>query len=373
MNAVRMTDRRLWGVIALALFLASWLGGRLPWLLFEALAATVIIDYLWLLFYHNAFHANLELSSHRFHAGQAKHGLLTIANRRRFGLTADLLADGIVITRQENILIPAGGSWRRQVRIMFARRGEQMLPPVLLRIASPFRIWHIVQTLVPARTVVVYPALARTFSGTIARPSSQAATAGYRASVFNPDHLDTRPYVPGDPPQRIHWKLSARHGRLYVRKDQAELPGALILVLDCLPLDDAPQRADRRYEAVVSLAAGLAAEAVKQKYRFVMIALGVRATPFRSAESEQPYDGAMLWLSRLPVHDALPSRSTHERTDEDPGELILNNIPGESTRALLVTARQPYDPMLRPYVRALSGRITVDFHTLGHEQVEAVR
>ena len=42
-----------------------------------------------------------------------------------------------------------------------------------------------------------------------------------------------REYLPGDPPNKIHWKATARHGRLVSREDTWERGGRLIVLLDC--------------------------------------------------------------------------------------------------------------------------------------------
>jgi uncharacterized protein (DUF58 family) len=42
-----------------------------------------------------------------------------------------------------------------------------------------------------------------------------------------------REYLAGDPPAKIHWKSTARHGRLISREDSWERGSRLILLLDC--------------------------------------------------------------------------------------------------------------------------------------------
>ena len=42
-----------------------------------------------------------------------------------------------------------------------------------------------------------------------------------------------RDYLQGDPPNKIHWKATARHGRLITREDTWEQGAHLLLLLDC--------------------------------------------------------------------------------------------------------------------------------------------
>jgi uncharacterized protein (DUF58 family) len=42
-----------------------------------------------------------------------------------------------------------------------------------------------------------------------------------------------RGYLPGDPPNRIHWRATARHGRLITREETWEQGAQLLILLDC--------------------------------------------------------------------------------------------------------------------------------------------
>ena len=42
-----------------------------------------------------------------------------------------------------------------------------------------------------------------------------------------------REYLPGDPPNKVHWKATARHGHLVSREETWERGGRLIVLLDC--------------------------------------------------------------------------------------------------------------------------------------------
>jgi uncharacterized protein (DUF58 family) len=42
-----------------------------------------------------------------------------------------------------------------------------------------------------------------------------------------------REYLPGDPPSRLHWKATARHGRLITREETWERGARLLILLDC--------------------------------------------------------------------------------------------------------------------------------------------
>lgn len=73
------------------------------------------------------------------------------------------------------------------------------------------------------------PALRAAFFAPDAYPGAEearAVTAQAFAQREADDTADVRPYVPGDPIRRIHWKLSARKGELLVRESAHEWEAA---------------------------------------------------------------------------------------------------------------------------------------------------
>ena len=69
------------------------------------------------------------------------------------------------------------------------------------------------------------------------------------------DAEDVRPYAPGDPVRRIHWKLSAKKDELLVRETTAEREGLLEERLVLSPMDS--QKARRQRRLSLALAGGM--------------------------------------------------------------------------------------------------------------------
>lgn len=82
--------------------------------------------------------------------------------------------------------------------------------------------------------------------------------AGIRNSVAD---VLVREYVPGDPYRLIHWKASARRGRLMTRMQEAAEERQWVILLDSQADHYAGARGRWLYELGVSLAAGLLLEA----------------------------------------------------------------------------------------------------------------
>lgn len=71
-----------------------------------------------------------------------------------------------------------------------------------------------------------------------------------------------RDYAPGDPVQRIHWKLSAKTDRVLVREEERPLAGYVLLLLETSGYNVAPEDMDGAAEALLSVSRTLTEEGV---------------------------------------------------------------------------------------------------------------
>ncbi|MEM1176729.1 MAG: DUF58 domain-containing protein [Acidobacteriota bacterium] len=117
-----------------------------------------------------------------------------------------------------------------------ARRGEHSSGPLMARVLGPWGLaWH-QRELVGAEPRKVYPQVR--WDGKVGQ---LLLLAHRRALGQHPQRhrgLGTEPYalreyLAGDPPNKIHWKASARHGRLVSREDTWERGARLVVLLDC--------------------------------------------------------------------------------------------------------------------------------------------
>ncbi|MEO1084721.1 MAG: DUF58 domain-containing protein, partial [Acidobacteriota bacterium] len=117
-----------------------------------------------------------------------------------------------------------------------SRRGEHRSGPLMARVLGPWRLaWH-QRELVAGEPRKVYPQVR--WDGKVGH---LLLLAHRRALGHHPQRhrgLGTelyalREYLAGDPPNKIHWKASARHGRLVSREDTWERGARLVILLDC--------------------------------------------------------------------------------------------------------------------------------------------
>ncbi len=132
--------------------------------------------------------------------------------------------------------LPEGGrlSWSYAIRPR--RRGEHEAGPLVARVLGPWRLaWSQRRVLLP-EPLRVYPQVR--WDGKV----GQLLLLAHRRSLGrNPQRFQglgtelyaLREYLPGDPPNKVHWKATARHGRPISREETWERGGRLIVLLDC--------------------------------------------------------------------------------------------------------------------------------------------
>lgn len=132
--------------------------------------------------------------------------------------------------------LPAGGRVGWSYSICPQQRGEHLSGPLIVRILGPWRLAWTQRQILASETQRVYPRVR--WDGKVGR---LLLLAHRQALGRNPQRLQglgsepygLREYRPGDPPNKVHWKASARHGRLVSREDTWERGAKLIVLLDC--------------------------------------------------------------------------------------------------------------------------------------------
>ncbi len=132
--------------------------------------------------------------------------------------------------------LPPGGRYAWSYRIRPRRRGEHLSGPLVARVLGPWRLAWSQRVVLAGEPRRVYPQVR--WEGKV----GQLLLLAHRHSLgHNPQRLQglgsepyaLREYLPGDPPNKIHWKATARHGRLVSREETWERGAPLIILLDC--------------------------------------------------------------------------------------------------------------------------------------------
>lgn len=175
-----------------------------------------------------------------------------------------------------------GTDFRPRVRATFPKRGKYTIEPLVASSTFPFGLVRKSRRLLPADQVLVYPRPARV-DGERLRAWLFRVWAGHEDERRKLRRLvdreaevhGLRDYRAGDSPRRVHWKATARRGRLIVREYEDAAPPRLVLVVESWRPERPSAEDNKRLEAVISLAAGICREWRRQTgARLAMVLAG---------------------------------------------------------------------------------------------------
>jgi uncharacterized protein (DUF58 family) len=140
------------------------------------------------------------------------------------------------------------------------RRGLYQLGPLRISSRFPLGIGERGHTISGKSDLVVHPSIGRLLPGWKRRErelAESSSRANARMGVFDDEFHSIREYRPGDSPRAIHWRSSARQGRMMVKEHQQHREAELIILLDLFPTREF---AEDLQELSISLAATLCVE-----------------------------------------------------------------------------------------------------------------
>lgn len=144
-------------------------------------------------------------------------------------------------------------------RLAATRRGVYRLGPASLIATDPFRLTREKTAISEEISLFVYPRTELLTPGPVAGVSSGSFDS-HGATPASPsgEFFAIREYSSGDEARKIHWRSTARMGRLMVRQDQHHHEPRAAVILDNRPgAYSGEAGASRRFEAAVSSAASL--------------------------------------------------------------------------------------------------------------------
>jgi uncharacterized protein (DUF58 family) len=181
---------------------------------------------------------------------------------------------------QPGRVISLGGepvSWK--ARGVYRRRGWMTFGPTSLRVREPFGLFNRELKLGQRNSILVYPRVRPIpdLTTASAQPGGNSPTVGAWAD-YPPETGGVRDYTTGDSFGRIHWALSARHGRLMSKTFEQPLTTDLWIVLDLDKKVHCGEGEDSTVEYAVSLAASMASQVHSRGRQVGLIANDSRGT-----------------------------------------------------------------------------------------------
>ncbi|MBN1935080.1 MAG: DUF58 domain-containing protein [Anaerolineae bacterium] len=119
------------------------------------------------------------------------------------------------------------------VRTICRRRGQFTLGPMTLYSGDPFGLFRFRRELKPTSDIVIYPAVIPipSFAPPLGQLPGGDAVRG-RTHYITTNVAGVRDYAPGDSFSRIHWRSTARTGRLVVKEFELDPSSDIWIFLD---------------------------------------------------------------------------------------------------------------------------------------------
>ena len=193
---------------------------------------------------------------------------------------------------QPGRVVSVGGepvTWK--TRGVYRRRGWMSFGPTLITVREPFGLFRQEIKVGQRTTVLVYPRV-RPIPDLL-MPSAQQAGASQSLGAwadYPPETGGVRDYTPGDSFGRIHWALSARHGRLMSKTFEQPLTTDLWILLDLDQNVHAGEGEESTVEYAVSLAASMASQVHSRGRQVGLIANDSKGTilePHRAVRQDR--------------------------------------------------------------------------------------
>ena len=223
------------------------------------------------------------------HAGSPYLMGIAVRNRKRrlptFSLEVeDLVAEKPVDRRCYYLKLPAGRVQETAYRNTLGRRGYHQLTGFRLSTRFPFGLIRKSRDVVAPMRLLVYPALVNVPDQLISGQKAEEGRRQMKSPSRRGDFYGLREFRDGDDPRDIHWRASARRGRLFLRESEDESSRTLTVVLEDAepagPESSAdPADAAAGFEAAVSLAASLAVQLLRRGFHVGLSAGGVMLAP----------------------------------------------------------------------------------------------
>lgn len=216
--------------------------------------------------------ASRSVTPPRIAAGDRARMNLELANLARTPTGVLLIEDTLPYTlggRPRFVLDRVWSKFRREVtyEINPALRGRYNLGPLTVRITDPFglvelrRAFSDTSTLIVTPTVIPLPPvrLMGEWSGSGESRPRAIASAGEEDATI-------RPYRDGDDMRRVHWRATAHHDQLMVRREEQPWQSRATILLDNRVAGHAGEGVDSSLEWAVTIAASIGVHLTDRGY-----------------------------------------------------------------------------------------------------------
>src|SRR5438132_5270203 len=266
------------------------------WFFYRAayvLGGLVIICLVWARVHAGALEVAVERANDALQVGQEAEARVRLRSRSKctkVWLEAEDETDMPGTPARTVLQLPANGARNWKLKVRCARRGIYRAGPVRITTGDPFGLFRLTRTYGERRQLLVLPRPEELpyFWSPVAQLPGEGSVRR-RTHYVTPNASGVRDYYPGDSYTRIHWRSTARLGRLMVKTFEMDPTSNVWVLLD---LDGAVQAGagdESTEEYGVRIATSLAYHFVQSNRVLGLIAFGEEAVVLDPTRGSQQY------------------------------------------------------------------------------------
>ena len=236
-NTVVRAERPTVVVLAVVLFVLAVFGGvGILYVVFYAVAAVVLLSYLWTRAIAGGLSLTRQPSVGHLQVGSQMEERFTAENTSLLPVSWIEVDDhsnfpGYPASKVESLAGRQTKNWR--IEWLCRRRGRYHLGPLTVRAGDPFGFFSVQQDYPDTISFLVFPPVVELPGVELPRGAVAGSTSGgAKALQITNTAASVRDYQPGDSFKRIHWPTTARHNSLFVKEYDLERSSDLWIVLD---------------------------------------------------------------------------------------------------------------------------------------------
>lgn len=217
------------------------------------------------------------------------------------------------------------------------RRGLYTFSPLPLHSRGPFGLFHTRHTLTVPSEVLIYP-LYHPLKRLHVFEKREVAEQQSRRVGRGSQIIGTREYRPGDSLRQIHWRSTARAGKLVVKEFTDDDQPSMTVVLDLQVGSNAGQGKFSTFETAIRMAASLGYYATRRNIPFHLVASSKKWTPPAKPLS---WWAILNYLARIETDGQESLTHVLGHLPASTFVVVLINQPNEATTRALLTLPQP--------------------------------
>jgi uncharacterized protein (DUF58 family) len=224
-------------LVPLIILIVALLGGFvLTFVLFYAVLFLLVMSYLWVYLTLRHLEVQVEGPAGKYEVGQLLEEQVTINNPGKLPKVSIMVTERSDLPGHSNgrvLTLSGRGSFSWKSVTPCQMRGSFTLGPFAVTSEDPFGLFRRTKTYGTPRNVLVYPTTVDLPGFQLVSLQNQGRGRNYKPTrSIAPSAAWVRDYASGDGLSRIHWRSTARVGKLMVKEFDVELSDEVWIALD---------------------------------------------------------------------------------------------------------------------------------------------